>query len=440
MPILRSTGFAVVIALFTAADRASAQDSRRSLDLTVGGVGISIGDSRRVNGLRINYRDSRLDEVNGINATIWTPFRRGHGDITGLSLGLPATGGRDVRGLLLAGFGAEVTDRFSGIGVSGLGMGVGGNATGIIIGGLGSGVGGSMSGALIGGFGAGVGGDVEGLAIGGLGFGVGGRATGILIGGLGAGIGGDFRGLALGGLGFGAGGRFEGIMIAGLGAAAGGGGTGVLIGGLGAGVGSDFEGLFVAGLGGGFGGRLRGIAITGMGMGVGSSFNGLSIAGIGGGVGGSASGVMVNGVGMGVGGDATGIFINGFGMGAGGRISFLTINGFGVGAPQIHGAAFAGGVIGTPHAKGLMAAGFWLRVREEEGDRRERFRRSGGALLEGVGISAFNQVKGHQKGLTIGLLNYAWSLSGVQLGLLNIVRDNPPGRKVLPVVNWGSNR
>jgi hypothetical protein len=29
-------------------------------------------------------------------------------------------------------------------------------------------------------------------------------------------------------------------------------------------------------------------------------------------------------------------------------------------------------------------------------------------------------------------------LSGVQLGLLNIVRDNPPGRKVLPLVNWGS--
>ena len=103
----RSRSLTVVAALLTAASGAFAQDSR-SLDLTVGGVGISIGDSRRVNGLRVNFRDSRLEEVNGINATIWTPYRRGDGDITGLSLGLPATGGRDIRGLLLAFWGAEV--------------------------------------------------------------------------------------------------------------------------------------------------------------------------------------------------------------------------------------------------------------------------------------------------------------------------------------------
>jgi hypothetical protein len=118
----------------------------------------------------------------------------------------------------------------------------------------------------------------------------------------------------------------------------------------------------------------------------------------------------------------------------------LSVNGFGVGAPRIHGAAIAGGVIGSTEAKGLMVAGAWLRVREEEGgdDRGIRFRRPGGALFQGVGVSAFNQIRGQQNGLTIGLVNYAWSLSGVQLGLLNVVRDNPPGRKVLPLVNWGS--
>ena len=90
-----------------------------------------------------------------------------------------------------------------------------------------------------------------------------------------------------------------------------------------------------------------------------------------------------------------------------------------------------------------MVAGAWLRIRQEEEGSRGRFGRrrtidTGEATLEGVGISAFNQVRGRQSGLTIGLINYAWSLSGVQLGLLNIVRDNPPGRKVLPIVNWGS--
>ena len=42
----------------------------QSLDLTVNDVGISIGDSRRVTGLRINYRDRRMEEVNGVNITV----------------------------------------------------------------------------------------------------------------------------------------------------------------------------------------------------------------------------------------------------------------------------------------------------------------------------------------------------------------------------------
>jgi hypothetical protein len=127
-------------------------------------------------------------------------------------------------------------------------------------------------------------------------------------------------------------------------------------------------------------------------------------------------------------------------MGAGGTISFLTVNGFGVGAPGIRGVALAGAVISTPDARGLMLAGAWLRIREEERWRGERSVERREALFEGVGASVFNQVLGRQKGLTIGLLNYAWSLNGVQIGLLNIVRDNPPGRRVLPVVNWGSSR
>src|SRR5262245_51141722 len=186
--LIRSTRLAVAAALFTATSSGFAQESRRSIDLTVGGVGISIGDSRRATGLRINFRDSRLDWVKGINATIWTPYRRGHGDITGLSLGLPATGGRDISGLLLAAWGGEITGDFTGISIAGLGVGAGGNVTGLTIGGLGAGAGGSMRGVAIGGLGAGVGGDFEGLGIGGLGFGAGGRARGILLGGLGAGL------------------------------------------------------------------------------------------------------------------------------------------------------------------------------------------------------------------------------------------------------------
>ncbi|NUQ10824.1 MAG: hypothetical protein HUU26_00655, partial [Gemmatimonadaceae bacterium] len=109
--------------LVMVAGPARSQDARRSLDLTIGGVGISIGDSRQARGLRVNVRDSRLDRVAGVNATIWSPFEGGHGDITGLALGLPVTGGRRIDGLQIGAFGAEVLDDLRGVAVNGLGIG-----------------------------------------------------------------------------------------------------------------------------------------------------------------------------------------------------------------------------------------------------------------------------------------------------------------------------
>jgi hypothetical protein len=53
----------------------------------------------------------------------------------------------------------------------------------------------------------------------------------------------------------------------------------------------------------------------------------------------------------------------------------------------------------------------------------------------GGAVSPFNYIRGSQAGVTIGLVNYAWSVKGVQLGLVNIVRDNPAGLKVLPIFN-----
>ncbi|MBK6456056.1 MAG: hypothetical protein IPF87_08250 [Gemmatimonadetes bacterium] len=59
-----------------------------------------------------------------------------------------------------------------------------------------------------------------------------------------------------------------------------------------------------------------------------------------------------------------------------------------------------------------------------------------GGTLRGVGVSSFNYIQGTQRGLTIGIVNYARSLHGVQVGVVNIVRDNPKGRRWLPIVNW----
>ena len=117
-------------------------------------------------GLRLNYRDGRLEQASGINATIWTPFKNGHGHVSGLALGIPATGARRMDGLHISVFGAEVQETFTGISVAGVGIGVGGDARGFMVNGIGMGAGGRIRGVSVSGVGGGVGGDaLKGVAI-----------------------------------------------------------------------------------------------------------------------------------------------------------------------------------------------------------------------------------------------------------------------------------
>jgi hypothetical protein len=50
-------------------------------------------------------------------------------------------------------------------------------------------------------------------------------------------------------------------------------------------------------------------------------------------------------------------------------------------------------------------------------------------------LSAVNTVGGKQTGLSIGLINYAKSLRGLQLGLINIVGEGK-GPRILPIANY----
>ncbi len=56
--------------------------------------------------------------------------------------------------------------------------------------------------------------------------------------------------------------------------------------------------------------------------------------------------------------------------------------------------------------------------------------------FRGVAVSAFNHVRGTQRGLTIGLVSYARRLHGLQLGLLNYAGNQPPALRWLPFVNF----
>ena len=315
--------------------------SAQSLDLTIRHTGLSIGDSKFVRGVRLNFRDDRLEEVQGINVTIWSPYEPAHGVVNGAAIGLPLTGAREINGLGLGIAGVGTDGNFTGIGIGGLGIGGGGNLRGIMIGGLGAGGGGNLTGISIGGLGIGTGGDVEGISIGGLGAGAGGNVTGLQIGGFGVGSGGNVTGITLGGFGAGAGGNVKGLTF----------------GGIGAGAGGDLTGITLAGIGAGSGGTVRGLAIAGI----------------------------------------------------------------GVGAPRIRGIVIAAAAGGLDVEGGILAPAY--------------FKIEKGGTVRGITVSAVNHIKGEQHGLSLGVVNYAWEANGWQVGLVNYIRDNPPGLRLLPLIN-----
>jgi len=312
----------------------------QSLDIPVKGYGISFGNSKKFAGLRFNFRDKRVDRIDGMNITLWKADENEDAIMRGISLGiLPEAG--DM-GYLQLGIGVVAEYQLSGISIGILGAGAGRDMDGINIGGLGAGAGQNMTGVNIGGLGAGAGQNVIGLNIGGLGAGAGQNAVGVNIALLGAGAGQNLYGITIAGLGAGAGQNVSGITFGGLAAGAGQNMTGINLGGLAVGAGQELRGLSVAVLG--------------------------------------------------------------------------------VGAPTVKGVTLAGGVIGGMEITGLSVAIAHVRI-ENDG------------VLTGLTAAAFPYIKGLLKGISLGVFNYAYEVSGIQIGLLNYVADNPPGLKILPLFN-----
>lgn len=54
--------------------------------------------------------------------------------------------------------------------------------------------------------------------------------------------------------------------------------------------------------------------------------------------------------------------------------------------------------------------------------------------LNGFSFSSVNRIK-HGKGFLLGLVNYSDTFSGVQLGILNIIKENPRPFRRLPIIN-----
>jgi len=229
-------------------------------------------------------------------------------------------------------------------------------------------------------------------------------------------------GINLGGLGLGAGEDLRGINFGGIGAGAGGSMTGLNIGGIGIGAGHSVTGITIGGIGAGSGDNMTGINIGGIGIGAGHNVTGITIGGLGAGAGDNMTGINIAGLGLGAGKRLSGINLSGLAAGAGERMAGLTVCGLAAGAKEINGLTLGGLAVGGEILKGVHLAGGMVHVVKD------------GRLI-GFAGSPFNYIRGSQTGLSIGIVNYAFRVKGIQLGLINIVRDNPRYLKVLPVFN-----
>jgi len=267
--------------------------------------------------------------------------------------------------------------------------------------------------------------DNEEAVINGISFGPlpgGGRLRGIQVGILGIAGRKTITGISIAGLGLGAGNNIVGINLAGLGMGAGKNMKGFNVAGLGLGAGENLVGFNIAGLGLGAGKDVRGVNIGGLGIGASDNAIGINIGGLGAGAGKNMVGLNIGGLGLGAGKRLVGINVGGIGVGAGDLLAGLTVSGLAAGSTEIHGLTIAGGVVGGQTLTGLQLAGGMVHVIKN-------------GSLRGCAVSPFNYIRGTQIGLSIGIVNYAWSVRGVQIGLVNIVRNNPRGLKILPVFN-----
>ena len=127
--------------------------------------------------------------------------------------------------------------------------------------------------------------------------------------------------------------------------------------------------------------------------------------------------------GIGAGENLTGINIAGIGAGAGEHLKGITIVGGGAGSKNVTGLTIAGIGAGGVNLKGIFLSTIINKVVDD-------------GQITGIAISGFNQIKGTQKGITLGVVNYAYELHGFQIGLINYVRDNPKYLRILPLINW----
>lgn len=368
-------------------------------------TGLGIGKVDTLKGVRINWRDEGIKHIEGVNLSGWIPKSNPHSVIQGVGLGLMPEA-TQLEGVFVGLVGV------SGYSIKGLSAGL---------------VGVGSVNAL------------QGVSLGGLGI-ASNQSTlsGLQVAGLGMGSAKGIRGVSIAGLGIGSGGDLQGIQVAGLGmGSASGSIQGINLAGVGIGSASRIQGITIAGVGIGSSGTLSGVSISGIGTGS-KQIKGLHLAGIGMGAS-TLHGVAIAGVGLG-GVELEGVFISGVGIGAK-QIRGLGIAGLAQGAETLLGLylspiLFAETFVGvslTPlisivqHHKGLSISGISIVRCTEKYE----------WMLDESLPESKEECETLNEGIQIGLYNYSRKMGDKawQFGLLNYVKENRKGLRVLPFFN-----
>lgn len=342
------------------------------LNLGARGVGLSLGNSAKWRGVRVNVSDAGLQRVDGVNLTLWRPRANPDAVLTGAALGVVGPEAREIRGIALGLGGVVAAERLDGLALGGLGVVSGGALRGAGVGGLGLVAQHGMSGIGLGGLGLVSQGELRGIGIGGLGT----VTNGI-------------SGIAAAMLGVVSQGPLTGIGFAG-------------------------GGLVTQGV---TGAGLAGLAVISEG-----DARWLTVGGLATVVVGRATGISAGGLALVADGGATGLNLGGLAIVGSEPLTGINLSlGRVESGEAVRGATFGGYRVRAPRVEGISVSPVMHRTTD----------------LTGFALGGYNEMLGTQRGLSIGIVNYARELRGVQVGLINYAGNNPAGLKVMPIVNVG---
>lgn len=232
----------------------------------------------------------------------------------------------------------------------------------------------------------------------------------------------DIAGINLAGLAIGSGRNLAGINVAGLAVGSGENIKGLNVALLAVGCGENAWGINVAGLAVGSGENLSGINIGGLAAGAGENIAGITLSLLAAGSGENITGLTAAGLAAGAGESIKGITMAGLAVGCGGTMTGISLAILAVGAPEVKGLQ-AALVVGGEDVGGISLAPAYFTIKGDHGE------------MTGISVSAFNHIRGYQRGVAIGIFNFTYDIKGIQLGVLNHVESNPRYLRWLPIFN-----